>query len=112
MRTLSLHQNYTTKDDIKSLKQLTRLTYVITHDKQSRVYPSTVELIALSTNLCYQAHLILHDEAKCKKGLCIEMYIKKAIELQKILDNYENSYIDMREYNRIKKEFGLNRLEE
>ena len=110
MRTLSLHQNYTTKDDIKPLKQLKRLTYTITHDRQSLKYPSTVELIALSTNLCYKAHLILSHEAKCKKGLCVEMYIKKAIELQKVLDDYENNFIDMREFNKIKKEFGLNRL--
>ena len=93
-----------------SLKQIPRLTYIITHDRQSRQYPSNIDLITLSTNLTYKAHLILNNGAKCKKGLCVESYILKAMKLQKILDDYENSFINMREFNKIKKEFGLNGL--
>ena len=110
MSKLLFNQNLTIKSDIKPLKQLKRLSYAITQDRQSLKYPSSIELLTLATNLCYQAHLILNNEVKCKKGLCVESYIVKAIEVQKILDNYEISYIDMREFNKIKKEFGLNRL--
>ena len=99
------NQNLTIKSDIKPLKQLKRLSYTITQDRQSRVYPSSVDLIHLSVDICYKAHLILNNQARCKKGLCIKSYIVKAIELQKILDDYENRTIDMREYNKIKREF-------
>jgi len=110
MRTLHLHQNYTTKDDMHSLKQIPRLTYIITYDRQSRQYPSTIDLITLSTNLTYKAHLILNNEAKCKKELSTKDYLYKAIELHKILDDYRSSFINMREFNQIKKKFGLNGL--
>ena len=38
------------------------------------------------------------------------MYMKKSTELMRIFDNFENRCIDMREYRKIKKEFGLNGL--
>jgi len=107
MKELNHYQITTIKSDIKPLKQLKRLAYTITQDRQSRVYPSSMELLSLAVDLNYQAYLILNNEVKCKKGLCVKSYIVKAIEVKKILDNYEISYIDMREYNKIKKEFGL-----
>ena len=107
MNKLTLYQDLTIKADIKPLKQLPRLTYTITHDKQSRQYPSSIDLITLSSNLTYKAHLILTNQARVKKDKRIEEYMKQSIELHRVLNDYENSYIDMREYNRIKKEFGI-----
>jgi len=71
---------------------------------------STVELIALSTSLCYKLHLITDENERLPKDKTKNDYIFKSLEILKILDNYESSYIDMRVVNQIKKEFGLNRL--
>ena len=97
---------------IEPLQPLKQLKPILKSDTRACLkYPSDLDLISLSVDICYQANLILHNQAKCKKDLAIESYIKKAIELQKILKDYENNYIDMREYNKIKKEFGLNNLD-
>jgi len=107
MKTLKLHQTTPSNIKIKPLEQLPRLTYTITHDRQSRVFPSSMEILSLAVDLNYKAHLILNKEAKCKKGLCIAFYIKEAMNIHNILSDYENSYIDMRKYNLIKRAFGI-----
>ena len=107
MKTLALHQTTPPNINIKPLKQLPRLTYTITCNRQSRQYPSSIELLSLAVDLNYKAHLILTKEARVKKGKSIEEYMKASIGLHTILNDYENSYIDMREHRQIKKEFGI-----
>ena len=96
---------------LKPLKQLPRLEYLLSTNKRACLkYPSNIELLTLSSNLTYKAHLILTKQSKIKKGKRIEDYIKQSIQLHELLNNFANNFIDMREYNRIVKEFGLNRL--
>lgn len=70
-------------------------------------YPNSIELVTLSVDICYQAHLILTKQAKIKEGVVIEDYIKKSMQLLKILNDFESSDIDMREYRKIVKDLGL-----
>jgi len=93
---------------IEPLQQLPRLKYTLKSDKRECLkYPSNLELISLSVDLCYKLHLIINENEKLPKDKSKNDYISKSLELQKILDDYENSYIDMREYNKIRKEFNI-----
>jgi len=72
--------------------------------------PHTPELLLLSANLNYQAIRILDNEINCKRGLCVDNYINKAIDILKIVDDYQNKYITYKEMRMIKKQFGINGL--
>ena len=112
MKTLKLHSNYTTKEDIQPLKQLPRLDYLVTSNtRSSSKIPDSLELLLLASNLLFKGNEILHNRAKCKKGLYAKDYLLKAIELHNVLDDFENRFIGMSEYNLIVKEFGLYKLD-
>jgi hypothetical protein len=72
--------------------------------------PHAPELMLLSANLLYQAKRILDSEINCKRGLCVDTYIYKAIDILKIVDDYQNKYISYKEMRMIKKQFGINGL--
>jgi len=107
MKELKLYQNTT---NIKPLKQLQRLIPLITKDRRCLSYPSNLELISLSVDLCYKLHLIINENEKLPKDKSKNNYISKSLELQKILNDYENNNIDMKEFIKIKKEFNIKRL--
>ncbi|RLA80807.1 MAG: hypothetical protein DRG78_10260 [Epsilonproteobacteria bacterium] len=67
--------------------------------------PSEPALILLATQLHNKAEKILNNEIECKKGLCVDSYIHKAISIIKILDDYSDKFISHQELKSIKKEF-------
>jgi hypothetical protein len=99
--------NLTTLDNLKPLRRYKPLTNI----KASILnIPSEIELILLSVNLLYQSEMIMNGSSKCKKEKCINDYIYKAMSIHKILDDYQNKYLDNKEFKQIKKEFGINGL--
>ena len=93
---------------LTSLKPLPQLKPLVCSDERACLkYPSDLELLCLSVSICHEAHLILTNQKKIKKGLRIEDYIKKTIELMAIQKDYKNGYIDIREYRKIVKDLGL-----
>jgi len=100
-------KDITSLEDIKPLRGYKPLTII----KVSILnIPSTPELLLLSANLNYQAKRILDSEINCKRGLCVDSYIYKAIDIMKIVDDYQNKYISYKEMRMIKKQFGINGL--
>jgi len=96
-------------ESLKKIKQLKQLKYLVKSGTRACLkYPSDLNLLTLSVDICYKAHLILTKQVKIKEGVKIEDYIKKTIELLAIQKDYKNSFIDMREYRKIVKDFGLN----
>lgn len=100
-------QNLSTLEDLKPLRGYKPLTI---RRVSIMNFPSEIELILLSTNLLYKSSQILKGNMNCKRGLKVDDYTFKAITMIKILDNYQNKYIDNKEFKSIKKEFGLNNL--
>ena len=98
---------------IEPLQPLKQLKPILKSDKRECLkYPSDMELIYLSVSICYEANLILTNQAKCKKDLCINDYIKQAIKLMAIQKNYETDTVPtIREFNKIKKKFNIKRDE-
>ena len=72
--------------------------------------PHTPELLLLCANLNYQAKRILDKEINCKRGLCVDHYIYKAMDILKIVDDYQNKFITYKEMRAIKSKFGINGL--
>jgi len=100
-------QNMTSLEDMKPLRGYKPLTII----KASILkIPSTPELLLLSANLNYQAKRIIDSEINCKRGLCVDSYMYKAIDIMKIIDDYENKHISYKEMRAIKKKFGVSRL--
>lgn len=97
-------QNLTILKPLQSIKPLSSKKVSILN------IPSKAELFLLSTNLLYQAKRILDKEIKCKKGLSVDMYTYKAIEIMKITNEYQTKYIDNKEFKVIKNMFGINGL--
>ncbi len=72
--------------------------------------PCEMELLLLSSNLNYQAKLILDGEAKGTGELTAIECIHQSIRIMAIVEDYKNRYITYTELKKIKKDFGLNRL--
>ena len=104
---LKVIQTFTTLEDLKPIRGHKPLTI-------RRVsilnIPHTPELLLLCANLNYQAKRILDSEIKCKRGLCVDNYIYKAMDILKIVDDYENRFISYKEMRAIKSQFGINGL--
>ena len=104
---LKVIQTFTTLEDLKPLRRYKPLTTI----KVSILnIPSEISLLLLSANLNYKAKQILDNQAKCKRGLCVDMYIYKAIEVMKITEDYANKYISNKDFKSIKSKFGLDSL--
>lgn len=101
---LLLTQNY------PKLGELGTLTPLTTTKIQILNIPSEMELLLLSTNLNYQAKLILDGEAKGTKKITAGECIKESIRLMAIIDDYQNRYISYAELKEIRKKYKLNRL--
>ncbi len=100
-------QNLTILDDLKPLRGYKPLTTI----KVSTLnIPSEMELILLSSNLLYQSKMIMDGTSKRTGNLSAQSCTYKAIEIMKILDDYENKHIDNKEFRDIKKQFGLSGL--
>ena len=99
---LSSLKNISSLDAIRPLKPLTIIRVLN--------IPHKPELMLLAANLLYQSKRILDKEMNCKKGLCVDHYIYKAIAIMNIVDDYQNKHISFTELRTIKKEFGLNGL--
>ena len=96
---------------IEQLKQLPQLKPLICSDKRACLkYPSDLELLCVSVSVCHEAHLILTNQKKIKKGLRIEDYIKKTIELMAIQKDYDITTIPTtREISKMMKDFNIKR---
>lgn len=100
-------QSFTIIDDLKPLRGHKALTM----RRTSLInIPHSPELLLLAVNLNYQAKRILNKEINCKRGLCVDSYIYKAIDILKIVQDYENKSISYKELRAIKKQFSINGL--
>ena len=109
MRELKELQKVTIKEHLKPLNDLKPLSlYKVTVMN----IPNVPELLLLSANLLYTANKILHNEIKENKNKSVEAYQKKALQLMKITEDYQNRYLSHKEVNEIKKEFRLKKLYE
>ena len=96
---------------LTSLKPLPQLKPLICSDKRACLkYPSDLELLCVSVSICHEAHLILTNQKKIKKGLIIEDYLKKTTELMAIQKDYHATAIPtMRELNKMMNDFNIKR---
>jgi hypothetical protein len=101
---LNSFQNLTTINDLKPLQELKPLTTI---KVSIQVAPSEIELILLGTNLLYQSYLLNNGTLQESKDITALGCSDEAMRIVKILDDYENSYIDFREFNEINKKFKL-----
>lgn len=92
---------------LEQLEPLSGYKPITTNKVSVMKTPSQMELISLSSNLLYKSKLILDNEIKPKNGKDAMSYTYQAINIMKIFDDYENKFITKKEFNRIKKEFGI-----
>lgn len=101
---LLLTQNYPKFGELGTLIPLTTTKIQVLN------IPSEIELLLLSTNLNYQAKLILDGEAKGTGDITVTECIDESIRLMSIVDDYQNRYISYAELKEIRKKYKLNRL--
>ena len=100
-------QNLTILDDLKPLRGYKPLT---TMKVSTLNIPSEMELLLLSSNLLYQSKMILDGTSKRTGNLSAQSCTYKAIQMMKIIKDYQYKHIDYKELKSIKKEFKLNSL--
>ncbi len=100
-------QDLTIIDGLKPLRGYKPITTV----KVSRLkVPSESELILLSANLLYQGSQIIRGTSHRTGNLSADRCSFKALEIMSRLDDYENKFVDMLEFKKIRKDFKLNGL--
>lgn len=101
---LILSRNYPEIGELGTLKPINATKTQIPN------IPSEMELLLLSSNLNYQAKLIMDGEAKGTGDLTVRECINESMRIMEIVEDYENRYITYAELKKIRKEYKLNRL--
>lgn len=101
---LNSFQNLTILSDLKPLRELQPLT---TTKVSIQIAPSEIELISLGASLIYKSYLLNNGTLQESKDITALGCSNEAMKVIKILDDYENRYIDFKQFNEIKKKFRL-----
>jgi len=97
-------QNLTIIDTLTPLKEMKSL-----HSTKLliQVAPSNIDLILLGTNLLYKSYLLSNGMLQKHNNITALQCTNEAIKIVEILRDYENKYIDFKEFKKIKKKFNL-----
>jgi len=101
---LKSFQNLTTFNDLKPLRELQPINRI---KVSIQVVPNESDLILLGANLLYKSHLLNNGTLQESKNITALGCSDEAMKVLKILDDYENSYIDFKEFNEINKKFRI-----